>query len=169
VTTELRRLGRTVLAAGLAIVASGCASQATPRADLRTDVGEVPANMQSDYESFASNCSKCHGLERALAAPVTDNKHWDIYVAKMMRTAGSAIHADEAPHILRFLYWYTDRKMGRETEGAKAAPVTTPQSSRGSSPAHKEAAPAGGAPSVPADAPAPAQPVTSETQGEGTP
>lgn len=120
--------------------------------------------MRSDYESFATNCSKCHDLERALAAPVTDNRHWDIYVAKMMRTAGSAINAREAPHILRFLYWYTDRKTGRApADTAKTNEEATPP------PPKSEVAPAPKEEVKEPPAASAEQPGSTETQGESAP
>lgn len=97
------------------------ATQPPPRPTFQAGIGDVPPELQSDYESFATNCSKCHPADRALAAPVTDAKHWNIYVAKMMRTAGSAISKQEEPHILRFLYWYTERKRVRENGEDQAA------------------------------------------------
>ena len=164
--TRVQGLARCAIASVLMCSAAACSgSQSAPRASLRSDVGEVPPDMRSDYESFADNCSKCHGLERALAAPVTDNRHWDIYVAKMMRTAGSAINEKEAPHILRFLYWYTDRKTGRTSaEPAQSMQEATPPPPTGqAAPSNKEES------LQPAPAPEPAQPVTNETQGESTP
>jgi hypothetical protein len=160
VASRARLLGAALL------LAAGCggSSQATPSGNLRTNLGDIPPDMRSDYESFASNCSKCHGLERALAAPVTDNRHWDVYVAKMMRTAGSAINASEAPHILRFLYWYTDQ---RKPGGSNA-----PESGNPSAPAPYEAPKSAPEPAAPTTAvpdtspPAPAPSVTGETQGE---
>ncbi len=123
--------------------------------------------MQSDYESFASNCSKCHDLARALAAPVTDNRHWDLYVAKMMRTAGSAISESERPHILRFLYWYTDQKTGRVSadsakSSAEPAPLPAP------APRSEPAAPIKQEVTAPETAPLPAPAVPSDAQGEST-
>lgn len=93
------------------------ASQPPPRPTFQAGIGDVPPELQGDYESFVVNCSKCHPAERALAAPVTELRHWNIYVTKMMRTAGSAISKSEEPHILRFLYWYTGRKHARENGG----------------------------------------------------
>jgi hypothetical protein len=84
----------------------------------RPEVGVVPPDMKQDYEVFAVNCSKCHDLDRALSMHVTHTRQWDTYVAKMMRTAGSAIQAKESPHILRFLYWYTAQKQRLSTERA---------------------------------------------------
>jgi hypothetical protein len=79
------RPGLFVLCLTLAI--SAC-SKGTPRvaSDLEA---EIPAQLRGDYESFIVNCSKCHGLERPLNAHVNDTRHWDLYVARMMRTAGS--------------------------------------------------------------------------------
>jgi len=149
---------------GATLLSSCTASQSTPKPNLSEQIGEVPADMRSDYDSFAVNCSKCHDLDRALAAPVTDHRHWDIYVAKMMRTAGSAIHADEAPHILRFLYWYTDRKTGKVEASSKSKTeeqaVVEPAVV---SPSGNEGSPA----PTPAVVTTPSAPAaTSETQGE---
>ena len=97
----------------------GC-SKGTPRvaSDLEA---EIPTGLRADYMSFVDNCSKCHGLERPLTANVTETRHWDLYVSRMMRTAGSAISASESPKILRFLYWYTERKMRLGKDDNKAA------------------------------------------------
>ena len=111
----------------LVLAALGCPSPAA-QGTIYIDTNRVPAELRPDYESFAVNCSKCHSLSRALNAPVTNVEHWDLYVAKMMRTAGSAISPQEAPKILRFLYWYTDtyRRSGKDD---KAAAEQTPGSS----------------------------------------
>lgn len=139
-----------------AVLACG-GTQVLPQANALVVIGDVPAELQGDYESFTTNCSKCHQLERALAAPVTDVKHWDLYVAKMMRTAGSAIHKDEAPRILRFLYWYTEHKPGNAQEKTESAP--SPE--RGSD----QPVP-GDSPEVPLP---PSGGDRDPTQGEGTP
>jgi cytochrome c5 len=150
-----------LLLASAALLTSCTASQSPPKASLSEQIGEVPADLQSDYQSFAINCSKCHDLDRALAAPVLDHHHWDVYVAKMMRTAGSAINSKEAPHILRFLYWYTDRKTGKVEAVGKAKTEAPAAPSRASAPGPTEQeskAPPPAAITAPAAA--------SETQGE---
>jgi hypothetical protein len=176
-TTELPRTGgalrwalRSYLGLSFAALLFGCAA-GTPR--IATDIeAEVPANLHADYVAFVDNCSKCHDLERPLRAHIDDVRHWDLYVAKMMRTAGSAISARESPKILRFLYWYTERKKRLETERAKEvlAPVTE-------APAPAEVPPPPAAPQpAPEAAPAP-QPETNAVnpapapvkQGEGAP
>lgn len=164
-TTEVRRRLRWLpacLLASAAMAASCSASQSPPRPSLRYGIGEIPPELVGDYQVFATNCSKCHDIERAFAAPVTDNHHWELYVQKMMRTPGSGISRREAPHILRFLFWYTDRKAGR------VAAYSAPSS---------EARPATPAP---VEAPVPVEPVKeekvtepaavrNETEGEGAP
>src|SRR5262245_46197036 len=105
-TTEWRFGSLAAAVFGLVLAAS-CASPAA-QGNIYIDTSRVPAALRADYESFAVNCSKCHQLSRALNAPVTNVEHWDIYVAKMMRTAGSAISPQEAPKIIRFLHWYTE-------------------------------------------------------------
>lgn len=141
--------GLLVLCLTLAISACG---KGTPRvvSDLEA---EIPAQLRGDLDSFAVNCSKCHGLERPLNAHVTDTRHWDLYVARMMRTAGSAISESERPRILRFLYWYTERKLRLASEGDKAARESVapgPDSTGGTE--------------TPAPAPAPAAPPAVDPQ-----
>jgi hypothetical protein len=165
---------------------SACPSAGT-QARPTVPVDNIPADVQADYEVFATNCSKCHALARALNAPVTDVKHWDLYVARMMRTAGSSISPEEAPRILRFLYWYTreHNAQGAQTAGEDMGGTTS------AAPAEPE--PAAEAPTAPAPEPsaqqanpygqpstdAQAQSATPETpppsadaikpEGEGTP
>ena len=163
---------RSFAALGLGALLFGCAA-GTPR--VASDIeAEVPANLRADYNAFTENCSKCHDLERPLRAHIDDVRHWDIYVAKMMRTAGSAISAKESPKILRFLYWYTERKNRLEHERAKevTAPVEAPAPKAPAAPVAPAATPAPeAAPAVPAQPennavnPAPA----SVKQGEGAP
>lgn len=148
---------RSCLGLGLGALLFGCAA-GTPR--IASDIeAQVPANLHADYISFTQNCSKCHDLERPLRAHIDDVRHWDLYVAKMMRTAGSAISAQESPKILRFLYWYTQRKNRLQKERAKevSAPVEAP--------APQEVPPS--APPGAAPAPEPAAPVT-PAQSENT-
>jgi hypothetical protein len=113
-SSEARHLvvGTLVLLSG----ACGAAQTTTASADLAPEIGALPKQLDEEYRQFANNCSKCHGIERALNAPVTDRRHWELYVAKMKRTPGSGISDREAPPILAFLYWYADRKAGRPTE-----------------------------------------------------
>jgi hypothetical protein len=153
---SLRALGAILL---LSCATSACAA-GTPRvaSDLEA---EVPPELRADYLSFATNCNKCHDLERPLNAYISDVHHWDLYVAKMMRTAGSSISAAEAPKILRFLYWYTERKQRLANQasekvalpassaaaeptapqGATPAPVPTPSTTETSA---KDQGPVGG-------------------------
>jgi hypothetical protein len=119
-TTELRF--RAFCAALVALfTVAGCASPAA-QGSAYMDTSRVPAALRSDYESFAVNCSKCHQLSRALNAPVTNVEHWDLYVARMMRTAGSAISPEEKPKILRFLHWYTESYKGAQAAGSEVKP-----------------------------------------------
>lgn len=142
-TTDLVRTCYILFALSLAW-STGCRPPAA-QSSIYIDVKRVPLDMRDEYTSFAVNCSKCHGLARALNAPVTDPKHWDLYVARMMRTAGSAISPHEAPVILRFLHWYTaSYKHNSELPGDIAAPEA---SADVAPPAPIEAAPADPAPS----------------------
>jgi hypothetical protein len=138
----------------LAATLFGCAA-GVPR--LASDIEpEVPAELRSDYLAFTDNCSKCHDLDRPLRAHIDDVRHWDAYVAKMMRTAGSAISKRESPKILRFLYWYTERKNRLENERAKE--VKTPVAEKAPEPA--------AVPPPPVPGPAPAAPTPTPKEPE---
>jgi hypothetical protein len=60
----------------------------------------------------------------------------------MMRTAGSAISESERPKILRFLYWYTQRKVRLADESNQSAKEYTPPAPEPTSGAQEPAAPA---------------------------
>lgn len=156
------------LCAGL--LSSACGG-ATKSAHAELD-SQVPPQLKADYASFNVHCSKCHDLDRALNAHVSDKRHWDLYVAKMMRTAGSAINKVESPKILRFLYWYTDLQKQREDADNAAKNVLPELKPEDVAPA--AAAPSAGAetPAAPAVPEAPATEITSPapaTQGETAP
>jgi hypothetical protein len=77
----------------------------------------LPKERLADYREFASNCSKCHALERALDANVSNANHWDLYVARMMRTPGSGISPREAPGIIAFLHYHTEQRNRARGDG----------------------------------------------------
>lgn len=158
---------------GLSLALGACAG-GPPRAasDL---AAEVPPELRADYNTFRENCSKCHSLDRPLQAHVDAVGHWDLYVGKMMRTAGSGISKIEAPKILRFLYWYTERRNRLKAEAKRAkqsvvveekAPTVAPEPA-------PAVAPAPAQDFVPAPDPTPvSEPVPAATQsqqGEGAP
>jgi hypothetical protein len=146
--------------AAFVLLSSGCPSPAS-QGTLYMDTSKIPAELREDYASFATNCSKCHSLSRALNAPVRDPSHWDLYVARMMRTAGSAISPNEKPHILRFLHWYTLSR----TDSVSSGEAYTPSADLLNEP---EAAPVVEA-IGPEPAPAPEPPPSDLAPSEGQP
>jgi hypothetical protein len=137
-----------VLAALLLCALASCSSAAS-QGGVFIDTTRIPSAMRADYESFAVNCSKCHSLSRALNAPVTNVEHWNLYVAKMMRTAGSAISPQEEPKILRFLHWYTlsyKKTLEDSSESQESAPAYVPPPDLAPPPAPEGAAPPPAAP-----------------------
>ena len=158
-------------------VSCGGASQLSSTTVINAELGPLPDDLKGDFQSFAVNCSKCHDLARPLNAPVTEHHQWDLYVKKMMRTAGSGVQALESPHILRFLYWYTDRRLGRIA--ATDANGQTPGAESSAEPSHvaapvvpnpARAQPAAEPVTAPPSAASPPAPSTgNETQGESTP
>jgi hypothetical protein len=174
-TTERRHAGAlraSCLGLSLGAMLFGC-SAGVPRvaSDLEA---VVPAELHADYIAFTTNCNKCHDLERPLRAHIDDVRHWDAYVSKMMRTAGSAISARESPKILRFLYWYTERKQRLDSERSKE--VRPPVPEKAPQPAPAPAAPPPQAAPVAPSAPPEPPPSTVDPQapaqinkGEGAP
>jgi hypothetical protein len=166
------KLLQACLGLSLGAMLFGCAA-GTPR--LASDIAaEVPAELRSDYLAFTTNCNKCHDLDRPLRAQIEDVRHWDAYVAKMMRTAGSAISKRESPKILRFLYWYTERKQRLESERAKEVRRPAPDKAPEPAPVPPPppAAPAASAASSESNAVSPAPTVNAPSQvnqGEGAP
>ncbi len=127
-TIDLARALSALIVLGFTL-SGGCGGAKPSESTVYIDVQKIPLELRDEYASFAQNCSKCHGLSRALNAPVTDPKHWDLYVARMMRTAGSAISPKEQPVILRFLHWYTlgyDKAGGMPGEASATDEYTPP-------------------------------------------
>jgi hypothetical protein len=160
VTTERAALACVVGSlASLAVLSCGSpANQGT----VYIDTSRIPPELHDDYASFAVNCSKCHSLSRPLNASVTEPHHWNLYVARMMRTAGSAISPREVPAILRFLHWYTLNYRAQGDDSAQAPAATDPALS-----APDSAAPT--APSTPSDSATPPEPAAPSALPSETP
>ena len=73
-------------AAGAALLAGMACSSARTEG---LDPSKVPDDLKSDYQRFATRCSKCHSLARPLSAGIKDDDHWDNYVNRMRRQPGS--------------------------------------------------------------------------------
>lgn len=168
-TTDLARALCSLMVFAV-VLGAACGGSTPSESTVYIDVQKIPLEMRDEYASFATNCSKCHSLSRALNAPVTDPSHWDMYVARMMRTAGSAISPKEAPVILRFLHWYTasyDKGSAMPGEETPSEPVepSAPEPFPASEPSKEES-------SAPAPVPAPivqaptAEPVAPPTSEE---
>jgi hypothetical protein len=106
-TTDGPRTPRSVWPIALAALALACAGTTRTRHGDRIDVASYPPAIQSAYRTFAVRCSRCHTLARPLNAHITDAQHWTRYVARMRRTPGSGINAQNAEIILRFLLYST--------------------------------------------------------------
>jgi hypothetical protein len=181
VTTEFVRLRAWSFALGLLLCLPACGKTST-QATVYIDEKKIPDTMRSDYESFVGNCSKCHSLARAFNANVTDPAHWDMYVARMMRTAGSSISPAEKPHILRFLHWYTEKYVpaekaaGADKEKFDDVVTEAPSASAPEKNAYRappepavRAPEAPPAPSAPSEAVVPAPEVQQATDAPATP
>ncbi|MCW5837575.1 MAG: hypothetical protein KIS78_34600 [Labilithrix sp.] len=97
------------------------------------DSGKLPESLRADYALFTQRCSKCHSLARPLAAGITDDEQWSLYVNRMRRQPGSGISYDDQERILRFLRWHAAELRRREAEkkpppvpSASAPPPVTP-------------------------------------------
>ncbi len=79
------------------------------------EVAKLPPPIADAYQVFAQKCSRCHTLARPLSASIDDMAHWERYVGRMRRQAGSGISPAEGDKILSFLRYYVEQK----TAGAK--------------------------------------------------
>src|SRR4030095_17092666 len=112
-----RRLGLApYLAISCCVALFGCGGR---RGRAFLDVSSYPLEIQQSYKVFAVYCSQCHSLARPLNAQIDSNRHWDYYLARMMRMPGSGISAREAPTILKFLYFYSENVRGWKTRKVK--------------------------------------------------
>ena len=110
-------------AAGAALLAGIACSSARTEG---LDPSKVPDELKSDYQRFATRCSKCHSLARPLSAGIKDDEHWENYVNRMRRQPGSGITFDDQAHILRFLKWYAAELRRRDAEKAGGATAPPP-------------------------------------------
>lgn len=118
-TTEIANWRRVGLLLALLL---GLAACETGRSGVRgglpsTTVAAYPANIQKAYGKFSVKCSRCHTLARPLNAAIYDHAHWERYVGRMRRHAGSGISPRDADEILVFLRYFADNR-------ARAAGVT---------------------------------------------
>ena len=110
-------------AAGAALLAGIACSSARTEG---LDPSKVPDELKSDYQRFATRCSKCHSLARPLSAGIKDDDHWENYVNRMRRQPGSGITFDDQAHILRFLKWYAAELRRRDAEKAAGETKSAP-------------------------------------------
>ena len=69
----------------------------------KIDVSKYPADMQAGYKLFATRCSKCHTIARAINCEFALEDEWERYVKRMMRKPGSGISASDGQKIYEFL------------------------------------------------------------------
>lgn len=163
------------MASGLvALLLGSCGSPSNQASTVYVDKNQVPAELRDDYASFSVNCSKCHSLARAFNAHVTETAHWDLYVARMVRTPGSSISQEEVPGILRFLYWYTEsydrhtsfaKKTSDAAEATQQPSASTPTSAESAAPV--DVSPSSAQSGAPPSADPMTAPETQTTVGEG--
>ncbi len=95
------------------VVASGLGARGPDAPDPRIaaydkgpatiDVSTYPADMKAAYKLFATRCSKCHTIARAINSEFVLEDEWERYVKRMMRKPGSGISANDGEIIYDFL------------------------------------------------------------------
>ena len=95
------------------VVASGLGAGAQDAPDPRIaaydkgpatiDVSTYPADMKAAYKLFATRCSKCHTIARAINSEFVLEDEWERYVKRMMRKPGSGISANDGKIVYDFL------------------------------------------------------------------
>lgn len=112
-TTRAPKLALLILLLGVA----ACVGGAGRRGGLpEVEVQQMPEQVALSYRLFALRCSRCHTLSRPLNASITDYSHWEQYVTRMRRHAGSGISKRDADQILVFLKYYTEQKAAEADE-----------------------------------------------------
>ncbi len=79
------------------------------------DRAHFPPEQQAQYDVFTAKCTRCHSMERPIAALVTGNtplsndpvnkRTLKVYVARMMRKAKSGIDKPGAKIIVNFMVY----------------------------------------------------------------
>lgn len=97
----------------IVVVASGLGARAQDALDPRIaaydkgpatiDIAKYPADMKAGYKLFATRCSKCHTIARAINSEFVLEDEWERYVKRMMRKPGSGISANDGKTIYEFL------------------------------------------------------------------
>ncbi len=111
--------GLIVISAGLvgAVLVPGSAWAEEPankefKADkgpATVDVSEYSKEIQERYKVFASKCSKCHILARAINTDMKASA-WKMYVKRMMNKPDSGISPALGKKIYKFLKFYQAEK-----------------------------------------------------------
>ena len=107
-----------LLAALFAVATSACITGMSVRRGglSRAEVAELPPRVAEAYGLFAQKCSRCHTLARPLTASIDDDAHWERYVGRMRRQAGSGISPADGTEILVFLKYYTEQQRAQDEE-----------------------------------------------------
>lgn len=114
-TTDLVK--RAIFLLVLILGAAACVGASGRRGGLpESQVQQMPREVATAYRLFALRCSRCHTLSRPLNASITEYEHWEQYVGRMRRHAGSGISRKDAEQILVFLKYYTEKK-AQEADG----------------------------------------------------
>lgn len=119
--------------AGVALVVvalAACTRAPGQRWGEGLDVAQIPGAVRADYAVFATRCSKCHSLSRALNSGIDQDAFWALYVARMRRQPASGISPEDEVVILRFLHYFAlelrRSKAAAATEGRLEAPALAP-------------------------------------------
>ena len=106
------------VAAAAAIFLASCATGNSARRGglSEEEVRRLPARVADSYDLFAQKCSRCHTLARPLSAGIDNHDHWERYVNRMRRQAGSGISAADGNEILVFLKYYTDQRTKKKED-----------------------------------------------------
>lgn len=71
--------------------------------DESLDVAHYPRAAREGYAALARACSSCHGLSRALDAPLSGRGYWESYLAVLRRDSPRPLSPRERRAVLDFL------------------------------------------------------------------
>lgn len=93
-------------------LAPGCRSEPNPFLAAAPRNEPVPAGIAAACDLARTRCSRCHSVDRILAASLREPAEWQRYVRRMRLMPGSAIKTVEEPTLVRCFVFQTTGNAG---------------------------------------------------------
>lgn len=109
-----------VLALALPLTAQQRSKRTYPadKGPATIDVSKFAPAEQNNYRIFATKCSTCHTLARAINTNKTALA-WKMYIERMQKKPNSGIDDFAAPKVYQFLKFYQEHKNAQKKDKPK--------------------------------------------------